>query len=140
MTKKIRIMNADASALPVRIRAQHRDLNGEWVDDGAFALNEPGAANENYIHSTRRFIIEEATLSDPKSDTPIHRVSTEMVNRFLAWPLPSDFNPDGGISFSPMLPGSQPTGTNLLTAQQAKAMLQFVLNLPGAQDSAEQEQ
>lgn len=47
-----------------------------------------------------------------------------MVNRFLAWRLPDDFGPDAGISFTPnpQFPHAWPTGTNLLTAVQARAM------------------
>lgn len=57
-----------------------------------------------------------------------------MVSRFLAWPLPANFNPDGGISFEPV--GNKgtpheyqrnPTGTNVLDADQAKAMVMHML-------------
>lgn len=48
------------------------------------------------------------------------------VNRFLAWPLPEDFAPDCGIHYL-RIPLSQPTGTNLLHAGQARAMLEHVL-------------
>ena len=48
----------------------------------------------------------------------------EMVNRFLGWKLPSDFSPDGGISFDK---NYNPTGTNLLNATQAKAMFEYVI-------------
>ena len=62
-------------------------------------------------------------------------VTDEMVNRFLSWRLPSSFNPDCGISFkrtynesSPYGPAEhEPTGTNLLDAVQARAMLEHVL-------------
>ena len=59
-----------------------------------------------------------------------------MVERFLMWKLPADFNPDGGISFdrldSHLMP-RQPIGTNLLTATQAKAMIRHLLDgLPPA--------
>ncbi len=56
-----------------------------------------------------------------------------MVERFLQWKLPEDFLPDGGISFKsefnehtahPMK--HEPTGTNLLTAAQAEAMIRFI--------------
>lgn len=53
----------------------------------------------------------------------------QMVDRFLAWELPQDFRPDGGISFDPHRLGSPrltPIGTNLLHAGQAKAMLEHV--------------
>lgn len=54
-----------------------------------------------------------------------------MVNRFLCWPLPKDFSPDGGISFrnEPDAGGYAPTwpvGTNLLTADQARQMFEHV--------------
>ncbi len=53
-----------------------------------------------------------------------------MVDRFLAWKLPDDFNPDCGISFTPSgHPSGWPMGTSLLTATQAKAMLEHVLGL-----------
>lgn len=46
---------------------------------------------------------------------------TDLVNRFLTWPVPADVYPDG----TPGQPGR--TGTNLMTAQQAEAMLTHVL-------------
>lgn len=57
-----------------------------------------------------------------------------MVNRFLNWQLPENFNPDGGISFQPI--GNEntpheyrhnPTGTNLLDAVQAEAMIRHII-------------
>lgn len=45
----------------------------------------------------------------------------DQVARFLTWPVPADVYPDG----TPGQPGR--TGTNLLSAPQAKAMLQHVL-------------
>jgi hypothetical protein len=52
----------------------------------------------------------------------------QMVNRFLGWKLPSDFAPDAGISFAPSThPLGWPTGTNLLAADQARAMFEYVL-------------
>ena len=47
----------------------------------------------------------------------------QMVNRFVGWRIPKDFYPDGGISFvPPTFAGMWPTGTNLLSAEQARAM------------------
>lgn len=57
-----------------------------------------------------------------------------MVNRFLGWKLPENFNPDGGVSFEPV--GSKgtehefkrdPSGTNLLCFQQAKEMVAYMI-------------
>jgi hypothetical protein len=53
---------------------------------------------------------------------------SEMVNRFLGWPLPKTFAPDCGISFKPLgHPNGWPIGTNLLTADEAKAMFEHCL-------------
>ena len=49
------------------------------------------------------------------------KISNDMVGRFLTWPVPADVYPDG----EPGKPGR--TGTNLLTAEQARAMLEHVL-------------
>lgn len=49
----------------------------------------------------------------------------QLVNRFLAWPVPADVYPDG----TPGKPGR--TGTNLLSAPQAKQMLEHVLRSDG---------
>jgi hypothetical protein len=67
-----------------------------------------------------------------------------MVDRFLGWKLPSNFNPDAGISFKaafnehtahPMK--HEPTGTNLFDATQADAMVRYLIEgLPAL--SAEQ--
>lgn len=57
-----------------------------------------------------------------------------MVNRFLTWRFPDNFNPDGGISFKrtfnehtayPMK--HEPTGTNLLDAGQAEGMIRYLV-------------
>lgn len=53
-----------------------------------------------------------------------------MVDRFLGWKLPQDFSPDAGISFKkPENPAPHwwPSGTNLLDANQAEAMIRYLL-------------
>jgi len=57
-----------------------------------------------------------------------------MVNRFLGWKLPEHFRPDDGIGFAPIgRKGTQferrrePTGTNLFDADQATAMVRYVI-------------
>lgn len=57
-----------------------------------------------------------------------------MVDRFLAWRLPENFNPDGGVSFSPTFNEhtdhpmrNKPSGTNLLDATQAEAMVRHMI-------------
>lgn len=49
------------------------------------------------------------------------KISNDMVSRFLTWPVSADVSPDG----EPGKPGR--TGTNLLTAPQARSMLEHVL-------------
>lgn len=54
-----------------------------------------------------------------------------LVERFLTWRLPEDFNPDGGIYFQKTYnDGSgkfEPVGTNLFNYQQAKEMILYIL-------------
>lgn len=67
------------------------------------------------------------------------KVTNEMVDRFLAWQLPKDFAPDCFISFDKERAernNSQPVGTNLLTADQARQMLEHVLTEIDAPQSA----
>lgn len=54
-----------------------------------------------------------------------------MVNRFLGWKLPKDFHPDAGISYTrpnyaPEV-DARPSGTNLLDATQADAMVRHMI-------------
>lgn len=56
------------------------------------------------------------------------KVTQEMVQRFLGWRLPQDFRPDAGIRFDPPEGvTTMPIGTNLLTATQAREMLEYIL-------------
>lgn len=57
-----------------------------------------------------------------------------MANRFLGWPLPKNFFPDGGITFEPK--GNKgtpheydrnPQGTNLFDCTQAEAMVRYLV-------------
>jgi hypothetical protein len=57
-----------------------------------------------------------------------------MVDRFLVWRLPENFNPDGGICFqkttnenTPWPHKSEPVGTNLFDGQQAKEMVRYMI-------------
>lgn len=70
-----------------------------------------------------------------------------MVSRFLSWTLPKDFAPDGRVKFDRVFlvfdgfDGAKPidisdapdhywpTGTNLFTAEQAKAMIEHMLGV-----------
>jgi hypothetical protein len=66
-------------------------------------------------------------VAHKKNDEEIKR----MVDRFLRWELPSDFNPDAGISYTrpnyaPNVDAT-PRGTNLFNANQAEAMVRYML-------------
>lgn len=57
-----------------------------------------------------------------------------LVNRFLSWKLPDNFNPDGGITFTPVRNAGTaheftytPVGTNLFDATQARQMIEHLL-------------
>lgn len=54
-----------------------------------------------------------------------------MVNRFLGWKLPQHFYPDCYVSFdrekASQSPHGWPIGTNLLTAEQARKMFEYVM-------------
>jgi len=63
-----------------------------------------------------------------------------MVERFLMWKLPENFNPDGGISFNklrnentPYVGKNEPVGTNLLDYSQAQEMVRYMVEGLGAQ-------
>lgn len=56
-----------------------------------------------------------------------------MVDKFLSYRLPEDFRPDNGISFKPTFNDHmdppmrhEPSGTNLLTATQAEALVRHM--------------
>ena len=58
-----------------------------------------------------------------------------MVDRFLSWKLPANFNPDNGISFdlisskgTPYESRREPVGTNLLDYTQAEAMVRHMVD------------
>lgn len=57
-----------------------------------------------------------------------------MTQRFLGWKLPENFNPDDGITFTPVKNEGtahefrhRPIGTNLFDYTQAKAMVRHML-------------
>lgn len=60
MTKQVRIENADTSNWPVRVTVQHKDAEGNWVDQpNPVQLDHPTKMTETYLTSSRRLVIEE---------------------------------------------------------------------------------
>jgi hypothetical protein len=86
----------------------------EYVDGGK--ANHP--AHAGYISWSPADVFARAYTENKPDDTSELQA---MVDRFLAWPVPADVYPDG----TPGKPGR--TGTNLLSAPQAEAMLRHVL-------------
>jgi hypothetical protein len=90
------------------------------------ALLEHQAAKLDEVRDALGIVNERQKAIDAMYDRLKHVHIPEMVERFLAWPLPEDFAPDAGIEFKPTHPfgsPSWPTGTNLFDANQARAMI-----------------
>jgi hypothetical protein len=92
------------------------------------ALRTPGIGN--HLHVLRAAEAYQAHIAGEAGAAPDVK---QMVDRFLGWPLPKTFSPDCGISFDGRGPdargyaGSWPIGTNLLNAEEARAMFEYVL-------------
>ena len=83
---------------------------------------------------SKRIYVPNWTIEDIPSTILSLTQQTYMLNRFLSWELPKDFNPDGGISYERNYKGADGNeitrvsyGTNLLTFAQAKNMLDYML-------------
>jgi len=118
-------------AVPVAWQSRRRQVGKPWGDwyftdeESVQRFLETGTA-PGYEREVRGLYTHPAKAVE---------VTEEMVGRFLGWKLPKDFHPDAGISFTPYDPPEYPQmreqcwpiGTNLLTAVQARAMLEFVV-------------
>lgn len=91
-----------------------------------YVMNEGGKTIASY--GVAPIIYADETASPPADADPRGPIGP-MVDRFLSWPLPKSFNPDGGISFDAgrVHPAHWPTGTNLFDYSQASEMLRHVL-------------
>lgn len=79
---------------------------------------------------------ERALIRAGAATVPREPTIREAVDRFLAWPLPAAFAPDGGIRFDGRMSRvTGPTGTNLFTAEQARAMFEHCLAAPGGPEA-----
>lgn len=93
----------------------------EYPEEGCVPLGDPV---EPTGHSPQ-------PAPDVQAAVECGQMMQDMVDRFLSWKLPKDFNPDAGITFTPTdLQKSGvhgwPTGTNLFTADQADKMIGYV--------------
>jgi hypothetical protein len=97
-------------------------------DDGkVFVMNDKGRTIANYDLDADNAEERATTSRDGMSIAQIKH----MVDRFLSWRLPENFNPDGGISYTrpnyaPNVEAT-PSGTNLFDVTQAEAMVRHMI-------------
>jgi len=80
--------------------------------------------------------VQEGSPHEPEKKQMTDEQIKYMVNRFLGWKLPENFNPDGGISFKRINNEhrpewsykNEPTGTNLFDYTQAEAMIRHLVD------------
>jgi hypothetical protein len=99
-------------------------LGAAWVSsDEKFEKHKLVAAQ---VYATLAVAAATERMAIAQEEANKKVVTARMVDRFLQWKLPTGFAPDCGIYY---VEDSirQPTGTNLLTATQAKEMLEFIL-------------
>lgn len=97
------------------------------LDGNVYVMNEAGKTVSSFGVAP---IIEALAEGDSEPETD-EQALTRFAERFLQWRLPSNFGPDGGISFDQarVHPNHWPTGTNLLDIGQARDMLRYVLGM-----------
>ena len=100
----------------------------------AFHMNDPLNQLDKALYAAGAALSEyEARKAQAEKEGLVKR----MVDRFLGWKLPQSFTPDGGVSFKRIANEgtaherkNEPTGTNLLDAVQAEAMVRYILDNP----------
>jgi hypothetical protein len=108
-----------------------RELTFEAATERAKKLNDAGIKAWAVLQTEEEFkATEQGLLAAIVKKSGIEL----LVNKFIAWKLPADFNPDNGISFepkgnvgSPHEYARNPVGTNLLSADQARQMIEYLL-------------
>lgn len=127
-------------------------MDDRLKDQGQTYCNcPPTECHGKGINECRWELMRTSGLMQQPAAQPVAFDLNAAVDRFLGWPLPQDFAPDGGITFdrkvrtaegekdrAEMRPAWWPVGTNLLTADQARAMLAHVLGLSAEQQPAAQ--
>lgn len=117
-----------------------------YFDNKSDVDNDGDPNREMALHWSIQRALSSPPLSRATSSSPVppacrpaEEMMTEaqikhMVNRFLSWKLPENFNPDGGVSFKKMFNEhtghpmrAEPSGTNLLDAVQAEAMVRHMV-------------
>lgn len=114
-----------------------KEIRGIHCIDGEYLATYPVDLILALIAERDRFREALKRISSPQSAQAVETQIKQMVDRFLCWTLPKDFQPDCGIHFEPWSvmenwlqnDGNRrkPVGTNLFTATQAKAMLRHMI-------------
>lgn len=117
------IAAAEAQPVPAPLtEEQHKRLQAHLAQ----TLAQPGKPvrlDDDIVLALKSFVgMGNPIAPDPGKGYPLDA----LVDRFLTWPVPADVYPDG----TPGQPGR--TGTNLLSAPQARAMLEHVLGIGAA--------
>lgn len=117
------IAAAEAQPAPAPLtEEQHKRLQAHLAQ----TLAQPGKPvrlDDDIVLALKSFVgMGNPIAPDPGKGYPLDA----LVDRFLTWPVPADVYPDG----TPGQPGR--TGTNLLSAPQARAMLEHVLGIGAA--------
>lgn len=102
------------------------DDGPRWLFDLCDAMDKGQIKGVTFY--TGQVVVPVPTVQIMGKTVAIQGAIDQAVNRFLGWKLPQDFSPDNGVRFSPPSFG-WPTGTNLLNAQQAKAMFMHCLGI-----------
>lgn len=133
----------DQSNVMPRFAAPAGQHNSLPIDDALETVATWGPYGDDINESMRCAILLAGEVKSLRLSER-HAVD-EAVNRFLGWKLPNDFSPDCGISFDGRKDDewnknkTWPIGTNLLSANQARAMFEYVLSSPIAEpDTATQ--
>ncbi len=108
------------------------------------------ARAETYVHALEQGLKDNGCeiATDEDGDVWVRNVRAEKaeaeradiataVNRFLGWPLPASVRPDGCVMDTDY---PNRAGTNLLTADEARAMFEYCLAAPSLPAVASQEQ
>jgi hypothetical protein len=123
--KRVKIISPKSSEFEDAYQERLNATLQELEDSGCKVLSVQMQTNEN---RTQAFIVYSPAPEMPALPWATDDQIKNMVDRFLGWELPEDFAPDCGISFQKI--NSDPVGTNLFTADQAEAMIKYLLGRP----------
>lgn len=117
---------------PIQVASLEAQLRSTALSQAAHDFRGDAATEKVVGRAEAYFAFLRGALPKPQlADEQIKH----MVDRFLSWRLPENFNPDEGIHFDadaakkldPRNHRYEPYGTNLLDATQADAMVRYMV-------------